>query len=1707
MYTKEEVLKNTLEYFSGDELATKVWMEKYALRDGEGNYLEKTPDDTHKRLAKEFARIEKKYPNPMSEEEIYELFKNYKYVSPQGSPTSAIGNEYQIQSAGNCFVAGTKVFTIDGVKNIEDVVVGDKVVTHKGRIKKVVQVHKNSLNERKIFGVKIYRTPFLKVTDNHKFMSISKEQLKWGDSPKFNSIKYLRVGDYIQIPSNNEKLSLEYFDLNEVFSDEIFEYDKRRYKIERNNGKIRLITISSNGKFFKKHRQFIPQIFEVDKDFAYFLGLWYGDGCIFGENSSFGNKKTKTRNAKTKFCTQIRGITFTFGAHEKKLIDFVLNFLQKKEILFDLNENKKIDNSTQIVVHSPILGYAFEHFFGRRFDGKRFHKSMFSWDKDLIKSLVMGLIDSDGVVCASGDIRVALCNPNLIREFYHVCRINNILVGYSETTHKERVIARLDFGRNDSFRYGSKKNYSDDRLIENLSNKTNHVKELEEKKFVEILSKTPLEEKHEYVYNFGVEDDHSYSVEGLICMNCFVIEEPYDSYGGILKADQEMAQLMKRRAGVGISLDKIRPKGLLTKNAARTTDGISLFMERFSNTCREVAQGGRRGALLESLSVHHPEVETFINIKKDRKKVTGANLSLKITDEFMTAVKEKKAYEQRFPVGKNENYIIKNNVSAKKIWDQIVESSWENAEPGILFIDTILKNSLADIYGSIDKSFVSTSTNPCFSGDTKIAVADGRNYATIKELADIGDDVPVYSVAVKTGEVSIKMARNPRITGYDKKLVRIILDDGSFFEVTKDHEIPLLSGEKKIAKNLKKGDSLHRFSKRAESISQSNSKQYYRIRCDTFDSTKNQIFEHRLISKFFDFETWDKKYIDGKRNGWMEGGVVVHHKDYNSLNNTPSNLKVMTFKEHSNLHSRNDTQGEKNGRCYSSISNEDIREHAIFLSKKLGRRFSRKEWQEYAGKNDLPKAFTIYRETEEYKTVLELSKWSAKKCGFDYIDEDPRVVSSYLKALDQGYNASIINGMVSVVKFCEYCKKEFICLYSRREQSYCSSACVFEKYNTDKIGVVKSLETKKKKQEITKKLQTKIYSELSFQLGRPPLMKEWESECKNLGVSCRVGKKLKFCFKSFSEVKKAGENYNHKVVRVEEIPGEHIVYNLTVDDNHTVALITKEYKNSNNNINYSGVFVNQCGEIPLGADSCRLMLLNLLSFVDDPYTKEARFNFEKFYNISIKAQRLMDDLVDLEEELIEKIIKKIKSDPEPENVKQIELDLWKEYKRTCVAGRRTGLGATALGDVIASLGFVYGDENSIKITEDIYRTMALGAHYSSCLLAKERGCFPLYDFFLEEKSNCPYLKRIWKEDEKIYKMEKEFGRRNISLTTSAPAGSMSCLMKVTSGIEPVIFLEYNRRVKVDPKKENIKVDFVDEVGDSWQEYKIYHHGVKKWMEITGESDISKSPYYNSTSANIDWKKSVDIQAAAQRWISHSISKTCNVPKNIDKKVIEEIFFDAWEKGLKGITIYRDGSRSGVLIEKKNDKHISYSTPPKRPRELECDIHHITVGGEPWIVFTGLMPDQEGINVPYEVFAGESKKIQIPKRYNKGIIVKRERKTTRSIYDLEAGIGDDKLVVSDIVETFDDLTDAAFTRTISLALRHGTPIRFVVEQLLKDKDSDMFSFSRAVARVLKKYIKDGEKSSLDKVCPNCNDEGLVYKEGCVSCLSCGWSRCS
>ncbi|MDR0427000.1 MAG: adenosylcobalamin-dependent ribonucleoside-diphosphate reductase [Dysgonamonadaceae bacterium] len=741
--------------------------------------------------------------------------------------------------------------------------------------------------------------------------------------------------------------------------------------------------------------------------------------------------------------------------------------------------------------------------------------------------------------------------------------------------------------------------------------------------------------------------------------NCFVIglDGAADSYGAIIKIDEEQVQLMKRRGGVGHDLSHIRPKGSPVKNSALTSTGLVPFMERYSNSTREVAQDGRRGALMLSVSIKHPDAEAFIDAKMTEGKVTGANVSVKITGEFMEAVINKRPFVQQYPIN-SDNPTTTKEIDAQKLWGKIIHNAWKSAEPGVLFWDTIINESVPDCYS--DLGFTTVSTNPC-------------------------------------------------------------------------GEIPL----------------------------------------------------------------------------------------------------------------------------------------------------------------------------------------------------------------------------------CPY-------------------------------------------------------------------------------------------------------------------------------------------------------------------DSCRLLAINLYSYVKNPFTAKAELDYELFKKHVALAQRIMDDIIDLEIEKIDAILHKLNTDPENEEIKRTERLLWEKIKNKTLSGRRTGVGITAEGDMLAALGLRYGTEKATDYAEKIQKTLTLAAYRSSVNLAKERGAFGIYDF--EREASNPFINRLKEAEPPLIEDMKKYGRRNIACLTIAPTGTTSLMTQTTSGIEPVFLPVYKRRRKVNPNDASARVDFVDEVGDSWEEYIVFHHKFVTWMEAQGYSTtkryseeeidamIEKSPYYKATSNDVDWLQKVRMQGRIQKWVDHSISVTINLPNDVDEELVNNLYIEAWKSGCKGCTVYRDGSRSGVLIannDKKDKECGDCPEPPvivaKRPRELDADVVKFQNNKEKWIAFVGLLNGR-----PYEIFTGindEEEGIFLPKTVSKGTIIKNVDENGMKRYDFQYT---NKRGYKTTIEGLSDKFDPEYwnyAKLISGVLRYSMPVDQVLKLVggLELNDESINTWKNGVERALKKYVQEGLAVKGQK-CPNCGQESLVYQEGCLTCTFCGTSKC-
>ena len=961
--------------------------------------------------------------------------------------------------------------------------------------------------------------------------------------------------------------------------------------------------------------------------------------------------------------------------------------------------------------------------------------------------------------------------------------------------------------------------------------------------------------------------------------NCYVIGNDADSYGGIFKTDEEQVQLMKRRGGVGHDLSHIRPEGVEVHNSAITTSGVASFMERFSTSTKEVAQNGRRGALMLSLSIEHPDADKFIDAKKDLTKITGANISIKLTDAFMRAVLAEQQFEHVWR-GSDGQELHKTS-DAKALFDKIVDNVWASAEPGVFFWDRIMEESNSKAYG---KMYEERSTNPCFTGDTKVLVADGSGLKTFKELADSGEDIPVYCLDAN-GKLVVRTMRRPRLTAHNAQIIQIVLDDGHVINCTANHEFRLANGDFKYAIDLATNDSL------------------WAIDMPSVDKLSIALKTDELVKT------------------------------------------------------------ERN----------------------------------------------------------------------------------------------------TVIKQCECCGKEFEVSYDNREQSYCCEACAA--------------------------------------LG----------DCSK-----------------YADIDTTGD------IIVKVVATRHMnkadVYNGTVEDFHNffIAVNDKQVVNTMN-----------CGEQPLAAyASCILSHRNLTAYVLNPWTADASFDFETFYKDTYDCAVIMDDLVQLEIEAVQRIIAKVQSDKEDFDIKKTELDLWHKVYDKLTNTRRYGMGFLALGDAMAMLGLRYGSQESIDFAVTMQQLLVKATYEASIDLAKIRGSFAIFDYDTDVQSK--FIQRMLSEliDDEHIKTYQQFGRRNINTTTIAPTGTTALMTQTTSGIEPVFMPLHKRRRKPTAVDNEADINFIDETtGDKFIEYAVVHYPLMQWIckrvqlgdgkfTLVKDTDIEwseaemsrikawlsnapqavidellvQSPYYNATTEDVDWIGKVKLQGALQKYIDSSISVTVNIPNSATKELVREIYLTAWKSGCKGCTIYRDGSRAGVLVkddkQSKDKSHILQSGHrSKRKPVLPAAVYCVSVYKRKWCILVGCDDGR-----PYEIFAFELDKDEFDKL--QGIEQTTITKTDKKHYKL----GDNLSFLQhydNISERLGSDEQQTITRLYSTMLRNGIDLGEIVDQTAKSFAS-VGTFCKAIGRALKLHIQDGSK--MYAKCPECGGD-MVKFDGCVRCTNCGHSACN
>jgi len=1100
--------------------------------------------------------------------------------------------------------------------------------------------------------------------------------------------------------------------------------------------------------------------------------------------------------------------------------------------------------------------------------------------------------------------------------------------------------------------------------------------------------------------------------------NCVVIPKIYDSLGGVMFADQQLAQLFKRRSGCGCDISTLRPKNAKVNNVAETSTGAISFMERFSNTTREISQNSRRGALMISIDVRHPDIFDFVKIKRDLKKVTGANISIKLRDDFMQAVEKNEKYTLRFPVDSNiENALIIKEINAIDLWNEIIKSAHLCGEPGLLFNDRQHLYSTSSIY----PNWTNISTNPCIVDNTWIMTQNGP--IQVKNLINRNFTAIINGTkydSTNLGFFNTGMKDTYRLT--TKKGYEIISTNTHLY--------------KKII--LKKRN---------------------KINTDWTELKNLNINDKIKLNNNININ-WNG--YGNKEMGWLFGYVIGDGCISNgrAILDFWGNDKIQ-LKDFTILYIKNNFQYKKNSFGTGSNESKNVKYHnRIRISSNV-------LFNEFKKLNiDINKNLNEKIEStssEFYKGLIS-----------GYFDADGTISKNILKGITVRLSSINLNNLKIIQRMLL------------------------------RLGIVSTIYEKRKKKTYKllpdgmggqKKYLCQDFHELSISKNNI------KTFAKIIGFkSNQKNKELKIILNKMYKRGLYNEYYYDKIKTIEKFGYEN-VYDCIINDAHE--------------FDANGFLVHNCSEIAMNDDSCRLMIVNYFSCVENPFTINAKFNFNKLYEITYEAQRLIDDLVDLELLAVEKIIGKIKNDPEPEHIKLVELETWKNLYNKGKAGRRTGLGFTALGDTLAAMRLKYDSAEGMKLIEKISETKFIAEFDSSIDMAIQRGKFD--DFNPEYENKSEFIMMMKNEYPDLYNRMMKYGRRNISISTVAPTGSLSILTQSTSGIEPLFMIGYKRRKKINSNEKNIKIDFVDDMGDAWQEFDVLHPKVKEWLNINNISDISlaftKSPYVGSTASEIDWIKRIKIQSIVQKFITHSISSTINLPKDVNIEKVGEIYLEAWKHKLKGITVYRDGSRSGVLLgdnEKKDENEFS-----KRPKRLKGEIHRFQNNLEKWIAVVGLRDEK-----PYEIFTGLLKNglaylpnnikecevvknvFEIEEVNENGVLVKVRKKR----YDIEyIDNNGDRQIHTGLNQAFDP-EFWNYAKLLSGIMRHKMETKYILKLIesLNFREDHINTWKNGVARVIKKYIKDGEKGK--GKCPNCGSEHLEFKEGCLICMACGSGKC-
>lgn len=1119
--------------------------------------------------------------------------------------------------------------------------------------------------------------------------------------------------------------------------------------------------------------------------------------------------------------------------------------------------------------------------------------------------------------------------------------------------------------------------------------------------------------------------------------NCYVVDL-YDSYGGICLTDQYITQISKRRGGIGYDISCLRPKDLPVSNAARTTTGAVSFMHRFSNTGREVGQ------CIEQ----NQRVLTSNGLKKIKdinptEMVWTKDGWVQVVNTFNNG--KKKVYKVTTDTGYSIISSIDHIYQTFNNQGKLTEIPLSKLEAGDKIVLCVGEGSHHSNYIKLEdpkyKNFNRKPANCILPEilDEKLAYILGYSY---------GDG---YVEHDEYGEYGICLACSNDYPDIKEQLLSYIYNVFGY------------------TSNLGAGDGdLERLR-----ISNKTIVQFLKHNCLLKEKSGTISFPSKIIDSTISVQTaFIAGYFDADGyNGGKKTGYV-----FSSINKLfLKNIQILlsTYGILSKI---------------SSLDRSDEGWNTLYKLCVVGNASTSRFV-------DLFKTASVKVGLEQYISKRECWLTPFKPRSFDvkynnhsFCPDNTQFLSlSVVNKLKSEYNTvtTLVQDNISSI---EYIGEEDT--YDLQLESEHLFWCEgFYVHNSGRRAA----------------------QMITISVHHPDIMdfitiKNDEISVTGANISVRLSDEFLNAVKSNEEyqLRWPVDVDNPQITRMVSARDvwKLIIHNAWLRAEPGLlmwdSIIRESPADCYSEFGFKTISTNPCSEIPLSAfDSCRLLALNLFNFIKNPFSKNAEYDFNLFKKYAGIAQRLMDDIVDLELECINKIITKIQNDPEPELVKMAELTLWKNIKTACENGRRTGTGITALGDTLAGMGIKYGSKNSVEFVDQLFKTLKLGSYRSSVDMAKELGSFPIWNHSLEK--NNPFLLRIKDDDEELWSDMKKYGRRNIACLTSAPTGTIStqaCLFvddkyyfNTSSGIEPVFTDKpYIRRKKINHSDKSAKIDYIDKLGDKWSEFNIYHSGITAWMEVNEKDSENDSPYSGATAEEINWQNRVKLQAAAQQHIDHAISSTINLPNDVEEKEVAKIYETAWQSGCKGITVYRDGCRSGVLVKESGPKIVK-TVAPERPKDLTCDVFHVTVKGKPYFVLVGLFEDGS----PYEVFAGKNG--HIDPKVKTGIIT---RKLKPKCYK---AVLEDDTEISPVTIACDE-NEEALTRMVSTALRHGAETKFIVEQLTK-VNGDLNIFAKALARALKHYIADGDTSS--EKCPECECE-LVYQEGCRICKNCSFSKC-